>query len=166
MTLAGLASRALGVLGAVMVTQYVRARLARGRAAPPSPELARAAIRAANATYLEALRAADAAAYAAVFAPDAVSLPADGKVLRGREAIEGAMSHALASATYRDGALQTVELLVFDDLAYEIGNYQVEYARRSRPKIATGRYFAVWERLGEDWRLALEAGQPGAPPAV
>ena len=168
MTAAGLASRVLGAVSVFLIFQYLRRRAFRRRTlkAKPSPQEVRTAIDAANSAYLAALRAGDAAAYAAVFAPDGLSLPADGKAVRGREAIESTMMSAFAKVKYRDGYLRTVDVLVSGGLAYEVGDYGVEYVRGRQARTAEGRYFSVWQLIGGEWKLAVEAGQPGAPPAA
>ncbi|MBC5803684.1 MAG: SgcJ/EcaC family oxidoreductase, partial [Candidatus Eremiobacteraeota bacterium] len=79
-------------------------QIARART-PASLDEVQAAIDAGNRTYLAALEAGDARAYASVFTQDAVSMPARGRLVRGRATIEASIADAFKTMRFTNGSL-------------------------------------------------------------
>jgi uncharacterized protein (TIGR02246 family) len=129
------------------------------------PKEVRAAINRANAECLAALEAGDAHAYAQHFADDSISLPGRGPMVRGRVAIEEAMEDAFGKVRFSDAEWETLETRYNGKTAYETGAYKfvVRPAGRGTTQTLTGRYFVVWKKIGDQWKIAVDAAQPGAP---
>lgn len=130
------------------------------------PEFALAEVQGAidcnNARSLAALLAADADAYAQTFADDGISLPGYDPVARGRDSIRHAVAETFKHARFIGGDIRSTETHVEGETAYEVGEYTFEVISHGVPQTTTGRYLTVWKRVGDDWKIAIDAGQPGA----
>ncbi len=129
------------------------------------PKEVREAIDRANAECLAALEAGDANAYAEHFADDSISLPGRVPMVRGRVAIEQAMKEAFGKLRFSDAAWETIETRYNGKTAYETGAYRfvVRPSGRGSAQKMAGRYFVVWKKIGDEWKIAVDAAQPGAP---
>jgi uncharacterized protein (TIGR02246 family) len=122
----------------------------------------RPAIDAGNAAYLDALLRGDAAAYAQLFTADAISMPANGAMVRGRDAIQASIAQAFGHVAFLDGALDTSELQVDGKTACESGRYWFDVMSEGKSMTLTGRYMVVWKKSGRGWKIAVDASQPHA----
>jgi uncharacterized protein (TIGR02246 family) len=129
------------------------------------PKVVRDAIDRANAECLAALEAGDAHGYAQHFADDSISLPGRGPMVRGRVAIEEAMEQAFEKVRFSEAEWETLETRYNGKTAYETGAYRfvVRPSGRGTSQTMTGRYFVVWKKVGDQWKIAVDAAQPGAP---
>jgi uncharacterized protein (TIGR02246 family) len=120
-------------------------------AATPAEEIAsaRPIIEAANADWVPAMQAHDAARIAAAYAKDGVFVLPDGRVLSGRAAIEAAMkARFMPGVTFPGGGLHQ------DGLAYAEGGLIFEWGHggiTSRDALGQGHtsegpYLTVWKR--------------------
>ena len=141
-------------------------------AAPPPKNLVetdakaiRQAINRANAACIAALEAGDASAYAQYFADDSVSMPGRGPMVRGKVAIEEAMEAAFRKVRFSDAEWETIETRYNGKTAYETGAYRfvVRPTGRGPAQKMSGRYFVVWKKVGDEWKIMVDAAQPGAP---
>jgi uncharacterized protein (TIGR02246 family) len=122
------------------------AAAAPGHEAPPQ---AAAAIRAANADWLPAMRRADAAAIAAPYAQDGLFIGADGTVTRGREAIRqlyvvrlAAIAQVISGDLHSDGSAPAGSTLV-----YEWGHATLAVTKQDGSRAeSAGTYLTVWRR--------------------
>ena len=155
---------ALGAATVAVATVLLRDRIAT-RPRTPTLEEVQAAIDRNTDLYLDALCHADADAYADLFLPDAMSLPSHGTILRGRAAIRENIAETFETLRYVDGEMHTIETMLSDDGAYEIGRYEFETEKKGRrkPEVVRGRYVVVWQPFGDDWKIMIDAGQAGAP---
>jgi uncharacterized protein (TIGR02246 family) len=137
----------------------------RATAAEAEVKDVRQSINTANAACVAALEAGDARAYAQFFADDGVSLPGRGPVVRGKTAIQDAMEQAFRKVRFSEAAWETLETRFNGKMAYEIGAYRfiVRPAGRGPAQKMSGRYFVVWKQVGGDWKIMVDAAQPGAP---
>lgn len=132
---------------------------------PQNPDEVKATIDRANAECLAALERGDARAYAKHFAEDSISLPGRGPMVVGRLAIEEAMSEAFNRVQFEQAEWRTLDTRFQGKTAYETGAYKfvVKPYGKGRQQEETGRYFVVWKRVGDEWKIAVDAAQPGAP---
>ena len=155
----------LGAASVVAASMLIRHHLTRKR--KPTLEQAQEAIDLGNDRYVDALCNADAEGYANLFLPDGLLLPSQGAMLRGHEAIRDNMLATFKTMRYLDGDMQTIETVLADETAYEIGRYEFETehlnGRRRKLEVIRGRYIVVWQQVGEEWKIAIDAGQAGAP---
>jgi len=156
----------LGISLAASILASVRAAR-RGRRSEPVGLLAvHAAIARANEAVLDALHRCDPSAYAEHFTGDALSMPGYGPIVRGREAIAIAMADTFAKIRFAEAQMSTLDTRIHGETVLETGRYRyvvVDLATDER-KTLTGRYVIVWKRVGNRWKIALDAAQPGAVP--
>jgi uncharacterized protein (TIGR02246 family) len=128
-----------------------------GRPAQHAPTAADAAIRAANADWLPALRRADARALAAPYAADGLFVSSSGEVMRGRAAVEqlyaqrlAVMARVLGGQLQHEGSVQ-----VSDDLVYEWGRGTLSVERHDGTRSTSGGpYLTVWQRTAQGrWQI-------------
>ncbi len=118
------------------------------------PKLSKA-VREANADWVEAMKTGDAAIIVAPYADDAVFVMIDGTTIQGRTAIEKLyhtrfeQSGGVALAT-----INSKDLVVDGDIAYEWGYGEVGVVRGDRLTKAGSRYLTVWQRqVDGEWRI-------------
>ena len=128
-----------------------------GVAKPAAAEDDRAAIDQANAQLIEAFKAGDAAAIAAMYAETAKMLPPDATEVAGREAIQKLWQSWLDDGL-KDLTLESTEVEASGDLAYEIGDFSLQVpAENDTMATATGNYLVVWKRAADgDWQLQVD----------
>ncbi len=102
-----------------------------------------------NDSFVAAFSRGDAAGMADVYTEDAKLLPPNGPVVSGRSAIQnfwqGVLRLGLEAAE-----LQTLELEIGGELAYEVGTYKL---MAHGNKVADhGKYVVVWKRKGGEWK--------------
>lgn len=125
------------------------------------------AIRKADAAFSTAARAGDANALADTYAADALLLPPNMPMLRGREAIRAFWSGLLGSASAVDLTLNTTEVQQSGDLAMEMGQYRLHMT----PKNATtpvndeGKFLLAWRKVDGQWKIARDMFSSDMPPA-
>ena len=117
-------------------------------------------------SYVEAYRAGDAAAIAALYTQDGLQLAADGTERSGREAIQAAFATQLGQMGAPDLMLTRETLDGSGDLAYSTGRFEAtgQAEGQAEPIHVEGKYLVVLKR-GEDgtWKIAAHAWNESAP---
>ena len=135
---------------------------------PPAPDLAAAeqAIRAKDATWLAAVAARDAAGEAAMFADDGIAYREMAEPIAGPAGFQ-----AYATKFYADNpksvsswTTRSVMVAPSGDLAVQTGAYHETGAGPRGDKENRGNFVTVWKKVGDDWKVAIDIGQP-IPPA-
>jgi uncharacterized protein (TIGR02246 family) len=141
--------------------------LASAAAAPADTASSLSAVRrsidAGNAKFLNALKAGDAKAYAALFAPDGIELPSGGgAVTRGRAAIAADEAESAKASKLTGGAIHTMNVYLEDGTAYETGTYSFDIVLPGKPaRTILGRYFEIWEKQSDGaWLIKVDCGYP------
>lgn len=122
----------------------------------PLPALAqdKATIQSLNDKFAQAFNAGDAAAIAALYTDDAVALPPGGEMMKGRSDIQSFWKGA--TEQLGGGKLTTVDVKPLGkEAAREIGTFSFR-TKGSQPQDVTGKYVVVWEKVGNDWKLATD----------
>lgn len=116
----------------------------------------RDAIASAVRTFTEAFKRGDAAAIAAWYSTDATLLPPDSRMMKGRDAIQTFWQGAM-NAGGKEARLETLEVEVRDDLAYEVGRFEMTVQPQGGEvaKLA-GKYVVVWKIEGNSWRMHVD----------
>lgn len=120
----------------------------------PAPPSELAAVRS---EYASALNAGDAGRLGALYAADAIAVPADGVVLRGRDEIGRYFNETCeARPAGTSVTLTPQEFNTGDRLASETGLFSE--SRDGDPSIiSTGVYVTIYQRgAGGEWRIAME----------
>jgi ketosteroid isomerase-like protein len=145
------------------------AALAAGCQAPPPPELT-AADRAALAQNAEgwarAAEAGDMAALGSFYQEDAILMPPNHEVIRGREGIQ---AHFGAFPTLSDVRLEQIDVGGGPDWAYVRGSYSMTIHIPNVPIPASdrGKYIELWEKQADgSWKIARDIYNSDVAPAA
>lgn len=118
-----------------------------------SPEL-KAAIAELNQTWQAGWNAADAAAIASVYKDDAIIMPPGAEPIEGREAFQAVLVGLLEAADGSQMAFGPPEIMVYGDLAIEVGSF-VETAADGSHK-DHGRYMSVLKKVDGHWKMVRD----------
>ena len=118
-----------------------------------------AEIAAVNAKWIDFFNKGDFSGLASLYTEDATAFPPGSPMMKGRPAIE-VMWKNLAEQV-EDPKLTTVDVKPLGpSAAREIGTFILR-AKGSTPREVTGKYVVVWEKVGNDLRLATDIWNEG-----
>jgi uncharacterized protein (TIGR02246 family) len=123
----------------------------------------RKAIDSGNARYIEAFAKRDAAALAALYDDDGVRFGQKGAYARGRAGItEDVAKFIKAVAGPIKVTIETEDLWVVDDLAYETGKYSYTFTPAGEKETKSdGHYVTIWKKQRDGgWRIVADIGVP------
>ena len=122
----------------------------------------RAAVDKGNAQYIAAFANADAEALAAVYDADGTRLHGNGALTRGKDAIAAEVKQFLAQVGVVAVTIETVNLWVVDDRAYETGKWTYTFTPPEKDKqTLAGRYVTVWkEQADGGWKIVADMSVP------
>jgi uncharacterized protein (TIGR02246 family) len=119
----------------------------------------KAEIEAVNAKWMEFFNRGDFAGIASLYTEDATAFPPGSAMVKGRAAIE-AMWKGMAEQA-ADPKLTTLDVkLLGASAAREIGTFSLK-TKGPEPKEISGKYVVVWEKIGNDWKLAADIWNDG-----
>ncbi len=121
----------------------------------------RAAIEAANKTFLDGAAKKNAAIIASVYTEDAEAFPPHEDVVKGRPALQKMWQSVLDAGIALD--LVTRDIESSGNLAYETGTYSMKTADGA--VVDRGKYCVVWKRVGGEWRLHRDIWSTSMPEA-
>jgi uncharacterized protein (TIGR02246 family) len=128
-----------------------------GLIAPASAQ--KAEIEAVNAKWIEFFNKGDFAGVASLYTTDATAFPPGSAMVQGGPAI-GAMWKSMAEQA-SDPKLTTLDVKPLGpSAAREIGTFSLK-TKAPTPQEVTGKYVVVWEKVGNDWRLAADIWNDG-----
>jgi uncharacterized protein (TIGR02246 family) len=128
----------------------------------------RRAIEESHRTYAAAMKRGDAKALASHFTADAILLPQNAGMQRGRDAIQAWFASWLPVTVVHAFEATSMEVTVVGDTAYEVGAYKMELTPQGSPRISSvGKYLMVWKRTSDGvWRILRDMYNTNeAPPA-
>ena len=111
--------------------------------------MSRTEIAAANRVFEEAARTRDTDRIAALYTADAIVMPPDAPFVKGRENIKQFWGSAIQQMGVKDVRLNTLDLEVASDTAYEVG----EAVLTLQSGGVTAKYVVVWKKVDGQWRL-------------
>jgi len=119
--------------------------------------MVRADIETVNREIGKAFSRGDAAAIAAFYTDDAVVMPPNSQMIKGRKAIEEFWKGAMGMGV-RSIQLDTLDVQSGTDLAYEIGNAtMIIQPQGGKAATDTVKYVVVWKRQPDgSWKLAAD----------
>ncbi len=125
-----------------------------------TPALAqKAEIEAVNAKWVEFFNKGDFAGVASLYTSDATAFPPGSAMVQGGAAI-WAMWKSMAEKV-SDPKLTTLDVKSFGpSAAREIGTFSLK-TKAPSPQELTGKYVVVWEKVGNDWKLAADIWNDG-----
>ena len=119
----------------------------------------KAEIEAVNAKWTEFFNKGDFAGVASLYTADAVAFPPGSPMVHGQAAI-GAMWKSMAEHV-SDPKLTTLDVKPLGpSAAREIGTVSLK-TKGSTPQEVTVKYVVVWEKVGNDWKLAADIWNDG-----
>jgi uncharacterized protein (TIGR02246 family) len=119
----------------------------------------KAEIEAANAKWTEFFNKGDFAGIASLYTADATAFPPGKSMVKGNVAI-GEMWKGMAEQV-TDPKITTVDVkLLSPTAAEEIGTFTLK-TKGTAPKEVTGKYVVVWQKVGNDWKLATDIWNDG-----
>ena len=119
----------------------------------------KAEIEAVNAKWIEFFNKGDFAGVASLYANDATAFPPGSAMVQGGAAI-GAMWKSMAEKV-GDPKLTTLDVKPLGpSAAREIGTFSLN-TKGPTPQEVTGKYVVVWEKIGNDWKLAADIWNDG-----
>jgi uncharacterized protein (TIGR02246 family) len=118
-----------------------------------------AEIEAANAKWIDFFNKGDFAGVASLYTDDASAFPPGSGIVKGRAAI-AAMWKGMAEKV-TDPKLTTLDVKALGpSAAREIGTFSLK-TKGATPQEVTGKYVVVWEKVGNEWKLAADIWNDG-----
>ena len=115
-----------------------------------------AAIEAAFEEYVKALKGGNSEEIAAQYTENAKLLPPNTKMVIGRQAI-GLYWKENMNPEIKDVKLETVEVQVREDIAYQVGKFAISYEPASGLTITIeGKSLYVWKRQDDSWKMDVD----------
>lgn len=119
----------------------------------------KAEIEAVNAKWVAFFNKGDFAAIGSLYTEDAIAFPPGAPMVKGSAAI-GAMWKGLAEQV-SDPKVTTIDVKSLGpSAAREIGTFSLK-TKGATPQEVSGKYVVVWEKVGEDWKLAADIWNDG-----
>src|SRR6476660_4249074 len=116
-------------------------------------------IEAVNAKWVDVFNKGDFAGVASLYTDDAAAFPPGAGIVRGKDAI-GAMWKGLAEQV-SDPKVTTLEVKSLGPTAArEIGTVSLK-TKGAAPQEIIGKYVVIWEKVGNDWKLAADIWNDG-----
>ena len=119
----------------------------------------KAEIEAVNAKWTEFFNKGDFTGVASLYTTDATAFPPGSAMVKGGAGI-GAMWKSMAEQV-SDPKLRTLDVKPLGpSAAREIGTFSLK-TKAPTPQEVTGKYLVVWEKVGNDWKLAADIWNDG-----
>jgi uncharacterized protein (TIGR02246 family) len=154
--------RTAGLSAAIVLFAVTAATVSAQKPAAPEQAKGRAegtdAITAIGDAYVKAVMAGDAKAIAALYTEDAIEMPANEPMIKGRAAILQYYQKELGggAVTINSFTLRHIETHASGDRGYDVGTYQQSVTPKGAtgPVTDTGKYTIIVKRVGGAWQVA------------
>ncbi|HEY7499139.1 MAG TPA: SgcJ/EcaC family oxidoreductase [Vicinamibacterales bacterium] len=157
--------RITGVAAAIVV--FAVAVAGAGRAPEQAKGAPADAIKAVADAYVKAALAGDAKAIAALYTDDAIEMPPNQPMVKGKAAIEQFYVKEFGSG----GKMNTftiahIDTQVSGDQGYDVGTYQQSFTPKGAPSPLSdsGKYTVIAKRVGGAWKVAYAIYNSNQPP--
>ncbi len=118
-----------------------------------------AEIEAVNAKWMDFFNKGDFSGVASLYTEEATAFPPGSAMVKGRPGIE-AMWKGMAEKV-SDPKVITLDVKALGpSAAREIGTFSLK-TKGTPPQEITGKYVVVWEKIGNDWKLAADIWNEG-----
>jgi uncharacterized protein (TIGR02246 family) len=106
-------------------------------------------ISAVNRQFEDAARTGDLDRLASLYTPDAIALPPDGPLVKGRDAIKQMWGTVAQQIGLKDVRLATLDFEQAGDTGYEVGEATLTVSNGT----AVAKFVVIWKKIGGQWRL-------------
>lgn len=111
--------------------------------------MSRGDVAAVNRQFEEAARTGDLDRLASLYTPDAIALPPDGPMVRGRDSIKQMWGSIAQALGLKDVHLETLDFEQAGDTGYEVGEATLAVSSGT----AVVKFVVVWKKVDGQWRL-------------
>jgi len=149
------------VFGFLLVTATAFAQTASPPAAKADPGVVKLAD-----TYVKAFLAGDPKAVAALYTEDAVEMPPNQPLIKGRAAIEQYYAKFFADGSKMSAfTLEHLEAVSSGMVGYDVGTYRQTVTFKDGKAVnETGKYTVIAKKSGADWKVAYAIYNGDQPP--
>ena len=112
------------------------------------------AIRALNRQFEQAVASKNADAVAQLYATDALIMPPNAPVVRGREAIRAFWTDMVKSNPTVSLTSTDIDIAASGDLATDVGTYTFSFTSDQGPVTDRGKYITKLTKVGTEWKIA------------
>ncbi|MFL6929395.1 MAG: YybH family protein [Xanthobacteraceae bacterium] len=125
-----------------------------------APALAqKAEIEAVNAKWMDFFNKGDFSGIGSLYTDDATAFPPGSAMVKGRAAIEAMWKNMAEQVS--DPKVTTIDVKSLGpSAAREIGTFTLK-TKGPTPQEISGKYVVVWEKVGNDWKLATDIWNDG-----
>jgi uncharacterized protein (TIGR02246 family) len=118
----------------------------------------------ANQRFGEGIRKGDASIVGALYTSDALLMPPNSEMIRGRQDTQRFWDGAIKMGV-KDAVLKTVEIQRMGDTVHEVGNYTLKiHPQGSSPFEDKGKYVVLWKKDSDGtWRLHRDIWNSSLP---
>ena len=110
-------------------------------------EQVRKAVETGNRMFGEGIRRGDSAAVGALYTEDAILMPPNFEMVRGRSSAQGFWGGAIKMGV-KDAILTTVELTDVGNVVHEVGNYALKIQPEGQAAFEDkGKYVVLWNKM-------------------
>jgi ketosteroid isomerase-like protein len=102
-----------------------------------------------NRQFEDAARKGDLDRLASLYTPDAIALPPDGPLVKGRDAIKQMWGAVAQQIGLKDARLNTLDFEQAGDTGYEVGEAILTISSGT----AVVKFVVVWKKTDGQWRL-------------
>jgi uncharacterized protein (TIGR02246 family) len=102
-----------------------------------------------NRQFEDAVRKGDLDRLASLYTPDAMALPPDGPIVKGRDSIKQMWASVAQQLGLKDVRLNTLDFEQAGDTGYEVGEATLTLSSGA----AVAKFIVVWKKVGGQWRL-------------
>jgi uncharacterized protein (TIGR02246 family) len=107
-----------------------------------------------NRQFIAAFAKGDFGAMASMYTEDAYLLPPGTQLIRGRSGIQAFWTKAAEGIADLELTIVDVKALG-SEAAREVGTFKVK-TKGQQPQEGVGKYVVVWQKVGNDWKLAVD----------
>jgi uncharacterized protein (TIGR02246 family) len=111
----------------------------------------------------QALQSKDAATFANLYAVDAVHIPGNMPIVRGRDAIRNVWAEVLRTPGTVEFGPSRVEVAESGDLAYVLGSYRSSLDMPGGRLDDRGNYVVIWKKIDGQWKAVADIGASELP---
>ena len=114
--------------------------------------------------FVEAINQGDASAAAALYADDAILMPPNSEMIKGRSAIQE-FWHTSIQMGIKNVNTTVVDIQVSGDLAYRIGKYTLTVQPQDHPPVTdSGKFLDIWKRQADgSWKIQVDTWNNDTP---